>query len=136
MKNNPDKIKDVDQKGKELDEKRRLLESEIRKLNEKNLRKKTAEGEFKTLGLDNLESDKKRMSEALKEKTVDIKKQDKIVKESKAKLEKIGFNENEYNTIRDGWDKAGDKLYSSLEDLERHRSSVTKASEKIGRAHV
>ena len=131
MKNNPDKIKDVDKKGKGLDEKRRLLESEIRKLNEKNLRKKTAEGEFKTLGLDNLESDKKRMSEALKEKTVDIKKQGKIVKESKAKLEKIGFNENEYNTIRDGWDKAGDKLYSSLEDLERHRSSVTKASENL-----
>ena len=131
MKNNPDKIKDVDKKGKELDEKRRLLESEIRKLNEKNLRKKTAEGEFKTLGLDNLESDKKRMSEALKEKTVDIKKQGKIVKESKAKLEKIGFDENEYNTIRDGWDKAGDKLYSSLEDLERHRSSVTKASENL-----
>ena len=95
MKNNPDKIKDVDKKGKELDEKRRLLESEIQKLNEKNLRKKTAEGEFKTLGLDNLESDKKRMSEALKEKTVDIKKQGKIVKESKVKLEKIGFNEND-----------------------------------------
>ena len=131
MKNNPDKIKDVDKKGKGLDEKRRLLESEIRKLNEKNLRKKTAEGEFKTLGLDNLESDKKRMSEALKEKTVDIKKQGKIVKESKAKLEKIGFDENEYNSIRDGWDKAGDKLYSSLEDLERHRSSVTKASENL-----
>ena len=131
MKNNPDKIKDVDKKGKGLDEKRRLLESEIRKLNERNLRKKTAEGEFKALGLNNLESDKKRMSRALKEKTVDIKKQEKIVKESKAKLEKIGFDENEYNTIRDGWDKAGDMLYSSLEDLERHRSSVTKASENL-----
>ena len=130
-KNNPDEIKSVKEKIETLKEKRRLLDSNIRELNKRNLKKRTAEGEFRTLGIENLESDKKRINNNLTEKIEDIKKQEEIVNGSKSKLEKIGFDENEYDTIRDAWDKAGDKLYSSLEDLERHKSSVTKASETL-----
>lgn len=130
-KKNPDEIKSVKEKIETLKEKRRLLDSNIRELNKRNLKKRTAEGEFRTLGIENLESDKKRINNNLNEKIEDIKKQEEIVTNSKSKLEKIGFNEDEYDTIRDAWDKAGDKLYSSLEDLERHKSSVTKASESL-----
>jgi exonuclease SbcC len=130
-KNNPDEIKSVKGKIETLKEKRRLLDSNIRELNKRNLKKRTAEGEFRTLGIENLESDKKRINNNLNEKIEDIKKQEEKVTNSKSKLEKIGFNEDEYDTIRDTWDKAGDKLYSSLEDLERHKSSVTKASETL-----
>jgi len=130
-KNNPDEIKSVKGKIETLKEKRRLLDSNIRELNKRNLKKRTAEGEFRTLGIENLESDKKRINNNLNEKIEDIKKQEEKVTNSKSKLEKIGFNEDEYDTIRDTWDKAGDKLYSSLEDLERHKSSVTKASESL-----
>jgi len=130
-KNNPDEIKSVKEKIETLKEKRRLLDSNIRELNKRNLKKRTAEGEFRTLGIENLESDKKRINNNLTEKIEDIKKQEEIVNGSKSKLEKIGFDENEYDTIRDAWDKAGDKLYSSLKELERHKSSVTKASETL-----
>ena len=131
LKNDPEKIKEIKEKVEKWNEKKRQLEDEIRKLNDRNLKKKTAEGEFKTLGLDNLESEQKRMNETLKKKTGDIKTQEKIVKKAKSELEKIGFDENKYDTIRNNWDKAGDKLYSSLEDLERHRTSVAKASENL-----
>ena len=130
-KNNPDEIKSVKEKIETLKEKRRLLDSNIRELNKRNLKKRTAEGEFRTLGIENLESDKKRINNNLTEKIEDIKKQEEIVNGSKSKLEKIGFDENEYDTIRDAWDKTGDKLYSSLKELERHKSSVTKASETL-----
>ena len=38
---------------------------------------------------------------------------------------------NQFQTRKWKTNKAGDKLYSSLEDLERHKSSVTKASETL-----
>jgi exonuclease SbcC len=131
LKNNPDKIKEISEKLENWNAKKRQVQEEITKLNDRNLKKKTAEGEFKTLGMDNLESEQKRMNETLKKKTGEIKTQEKIVKEAKAELEKIGFDDKKYDTIRNNWDKAGDKLYSSIEELERHRSSVTKASENL-----
>ena len=113
------------------DKKTRLLERDIGKLNERNFRKRTAEAEVRNLGLDNLELDKKRMSTNLKEWTDKIKKQERIVKESKSKLEKIGFDESKYNSIRDKWDKAGDNLNLCIVDLERHRIGVARASENL-----
>ncbi len=131
LKNNPDKIKEISEKLENWKAKKRQVQEEITKLNDRNLKKKTAEGEFKTLGMDSLESEQKRMNETLKKKTDDIKSQEKIVKEAKVELEKIGFDDKKYDTVRNNWDEAGDKLYSSIEDLERHRSSVTKASENL-----
>ena len=131
LENNPDKIKEIRRKLEEWNEKKRQLEDEIRKLNDKNLKKKTAEGEFKTLGLDNLKSEQKRMNKTLKKKTGDIKTQEKLVKVAKSELEKIGFDKNEYSTRSENQDKAVIELYSSIEDLERHRSSVSKASENL-----
>ena len=131
LENNPDKIKEIRRKLEEWNEKKRQLEDEIRKLNDKNLKKKTAEGEFKTLGLDNLKSEQKRMYKTLKKKTGDIKTQEKLVKVAKSELEKIGFDKNEYSTRSENQDKAVIELYSSIEDLERHRSSVSKASENL-----
>ena len=131
LENNPDKIKEIREKLEDWNEKKRQLEDKIRKLNDRNLKKKTAEGEFKTLGLDNLESEQKRMNETLKKKTGDIKTQEKKVKVAKSELDKIGFDKNEYNTLSENQDKAVIEMYSSIEDLERHRSSVTKASENL-----
>ena len=129
--NKSSEIEDIKGKIEKLDGKRRSFDDKIRKLNDINLKKRTAEGEFRTLGIDNLKSDKKRMKKKLKEKTEDIKKQEGRVKDSKSKLEKIGFDENKHNVTRDSWDKAGDNLTVRVKDLERHRSSVARASENL-----
>ncbi|MDP6916977.1 MAG: SMC family ATPase [SAR86 cluster bacterium] len=131
LKNNPDEIKENEKKVEEWNLKKRQLEDEIRKLNDRNLKSREAEGEFKTLGLENLELEKTKINETLKEKTKEIKAQEKIVNKAKTELNKIGFDENEYNTIRNNWDKAGDELFSSIENLERHKSSITKVSENL-----
>jgi len=129
--NSPEKIRELKAVIESLNKKTRLLERDIGKLNERNFRKRTAEAEVRNLGLDNLELDKKRMSTNLKEWTEKIKKQERIVKESKSKLEKIGFDESKYNSIRDKWDKAGDNLNLCIVDLERHRIGVARASENL-----
>ncbi len=125
------KIKEAREKIENLTEKKRQLEQETRKLNDRNQEKQNAEIELRTLGLDNLESEQKRMNDGAKEKIGEIKSQENLVKEAKTELEKIGFNEQEYDTIRNNWDKAGDNYTLSVEDLERHRTSVTKVSENL-----
>jgi len=129
--NQTNKIKETREKIEKLTEKKRQLEEEIRKLNYRNQEKQKAEVELKTLGLDNLESEQKRMNGDVKEKNIEIKSQENLVKKAKTELEKIGFDEQKYDTIRNNWDKAGDKYTLSIEDLERHRTSVTKVSENL-----
>ena len=108
--NSPEKIRELKAVIESLNKKTRLLERDIGKLNERNFRKRTAEAEVRNLGLDNLELDKKRMCTNLKEWTEKIKKQERIVKESKSKLEKIGFDDSKNNTITEKCHKSGDNL--------------------------
>ena len=129
--NQSNQIKETREKIEKLTEKKRQLEEEIRKLNYRNQEKQKAEVELKTLGLDNLESEQKRMNSDVKEKNIEIKSQENLVKKAKTELERIGFDEQKYDTIRNNWDKAGDKYTLSIENLERHRTNVTKVSENL-----
>jgi len=129
--NQSNQIKETREKIEKLTEKKRQLEEEIKKLNYRNQEKQKAEVELKTLGLDNLESEQKRMNSDVKEKNIEIKSQENLVKKAKTELERIGFDEQKYDTIRNNWDKAGDKYTLSIENLERHRTNVTKVSENL-----
>ncbi len=125
------KIKETREEIEKLTEKKRQLEEETRKLNGRKQEKQNAEFELKTLDLENLEAKQKKMNKSSKEKISEIESQEKLVKETKIELEKIGFDEQKYDTIRNNWDKAGDEYTLSIEDLERHRTSVTKVSENL-----
>ena len=125
------KIKETSEEIDKLTEKKRQLEEKTRKLNDRKQEKQNAEFELKTLDLENLEAKQKNMNISAKEKISEIKSQEKLVKEAKNELEKIGFDEQKYDTIRNNWDKAGDEYTLSIEDLERHRTSVTKVSENL-----
>ncbi len=125
------KIKETSEEIDKLTEKKRQLEEKTRKLNDRKQEKQNAEFELKTLDLENLEAKQKNMNICAKEKISEIKSQEKLVKEAKNELEKIGFDEQKYDTIRNNWDKAGDEYTLSIEDLERHRTSVTKVSENL-----
>jgi len=129
--NQSNQIKETREKIEKLTEKKRQLEEEIKKLNYRNQEKQKAEVELKTLGLDNLESEQKKMNSDVKEKNIEIKSQENLVKKAKTELERIGFDEQKYDTIRNNWDKAGDKYTLSIENLERHRTNVTKVSENL-----
>ena len=129
--NQTNQIKEISGKIEKLTEKKRQLEEEIKKLNYRNQEKQKAEVELKTLGLANLESEQKRMNSDIKEKNIEIKSQENLVKKAKTELERIGFDEQKYDTIRNNWDKAGDKYTLSITELERHRTSVTKVSENL-----
>ena len=129
--NQTNQIKEISGKIEKLTEKKRQLEEEIKKLNYRNQEKQKAEVELKTLGLANLESEQKRMNSDIKEKNIEIKSQENLVKKAKTELERIGFDEQKYDTIRNNWDKAGDKYTLSIKELERHRTSVTKVSENL-----
>ena len=134
--NQTNQIKETSEKIEKLTEKKRQLEEEIKKLNYRNQEKQKAEVELKTLGLDNLESEQKRMNTEIKEKNIEIKSQENLVKKAKTELEGIGFDEQKYETIRNNWDKAGDKYTLSIEDLERHRTNVTRVSENLKNQEV
>ena len=134
--NQTNQIKEISEKIEKLTEKKRQLEEEIKKLNYRNQEKQKAEVELKTLGLDNLESEQKRMNTEIKEKNIEIKSQENLVKKAKTELERIGFDEQKYETIRNNWDKAGDKYTLSIEDLERHRTNVTRVSENLKNQEV
>ena len=134
--NQTNQIKETSEKIEKLTEKKRQLEEEIKKLNYRNQEKQKAEVELKTLGLANLESEQKRMNSDIKEKNIEIKSQENLVKKAKTELEGIGFDEQKYETIRNNWDKAGDKYTLSIEDLERHRTNVTRVSENLKNQEV
>ena len=134
--NQTNQIKEISEKIEKLTEKKRQLEEEIKKLNYRNQEKQKAEVELKTLGLDNLKSEQKRMNTEIKEKNIEIKSQENLVKKAKTELERIGFDEQKYETIRNNWDKAGDKYTLSIRDLERHRTNVTRVSENLKNQEV
>ena len=134
--NQTNQIKEISEKIEKLTEKKRQLEEEIKKLNYRNQEKQKAEVELKTLGLDKLESEQKRMNTEIKEKNIEIKSQENLVKKAKTELEGIGFDEQKYETIRNNWDKAGDKYTLSIRDLERHRTNVTRVSENLKNQEV
>ena len=134
--NQTNQIKEISEKIEKLTEKKRQLEEEIKKLNYRNQEKQKAEVELKTLGLDNLKSEQKRMNTEIKEKNIEIKSQENLVKKAKTELERIGFDEQKYETIRNNWDKAGDKYTLSIQDLERHRTNVTRVSENLKNQEV
>ena len=134
--NQTNQIKEISEKIEKLTEKKRQLEEEIKKLNYRNQEKQKAEVELKTLGLDNLESEQKRMNTEIKEKNIEIKSQENLVRKAKTELERIGFDEQKYDTIRNNWDKAGDKYTLSIQDLERHRTNVTRVSENLKNKEV
>ena len=134
--NQTNQIKETSEKIEKLTEKKRQLEEEIKKLNYRNQEKQKAEVELKTLGLANLESEQKRMNSDIKEKNIEIKSQENLVKKAKTELEGIGFDEQKYETIRNNWDKAGDKYTLSIRDLERHRTNVTRVSENLKNQEV
>ena len=134
--NQTNQIKEISEKIEKLTEKKRQLEEEIKKLNYRNQEKQKAEVELKTLGLDNLKSEQKRMNTEIKEKNIEIKSQENLVRKAKTELERIGFDEQKYDTIRNNWDKAGDKYTLSIQDLERHRTNVTRVSENLKNKEV
>ena len=134
--NQTNQIKEISEKIEKLTEKKRQLEEEIKKLDYRNQEKQKAEVELKTLGLDNLESEQKRMNTEIKEKNIEIKSQENLVRKAKTELERIGFDEQKYDTIRNNWDKAGDKYTLSIQDLERHRTNVTRVSENLKNKEV
>ena len=127
----PEKIKKIKDRIDNYNQKKEQLEEDIKKLNDKDLEIKSVEAELKSLNVENLEEDEKIFNKNLEEILDRIQNQEKKLKETKMELDKIGFNETEYKNLSEEQDRAVMEWSKSIENLERHRTNIATASQKL-----